>query len=363
MTILCLFLISIIGSIKKDYIYYEPGLPKDLNEGMKKLLYKFTFYYNEVPKPNDDKPTFATFFLSSEEKPDKMYFFEYAEEPFNEEYEKLNDFENGPIDLNIMQSNMEDHFTQLHPYDVGLPEIKLKEDRYLIVTNQQDDLTVDLEKMGKSNLEIGSFFINVLDNTEEDMLIHLTSFNLDYGEGLLVLVKKDFSDSYTVKDGQTDIEEAYESGELDSYSSLFKSVGTTERYKIFSNKYESYILDEDQKELFQIDPKDELSQDGEYVLIGGASPTVGTHRIQKVEDYLMSQEDKAREFVIDAQIIAKLSEFDKSVKLDDIVVPYFRNDFIIYRLEYILDEDTERTMSVLVDLSDPDSTPYLFQFW
>lgn len=352
-----------IGSIKKDYIYYELGLPKDLNEGMKKVLYTFTFYYNEVPKPNRDNPTFATFFLSSEEKPDEMYFFEYSEAAFNDEYEKLNDFENGPIDLRIMQENMEDHFTQLHPHDVDLPEIKLKKDRYLIVTGRQDDITVDLKKMGKSNLEIGSFFINVLENTEEDMLIHLTSFNLADGEGLLILLKKDFSESYTVKDDRADIEEAYESGELDPYSSLFKSVGTTEKYKIFSNKDESYILDEDKKELFQIDTRDELSQDGEYVLMGGASPTVGTHQIQKVEDYLMSEEDKTREIVIDAQIIAQLSEFDKSVKLDEIVVPYFKDDFIMYRLEYTLEEDIERSMSVLVDLSEPDSTPYLFRFW
>src|SRR5699024_12803908 len=127
--------------------------------------------------------------------------------------------------------------------------------------------------MGKSNLEIGSFFINVLENTEEDMLIHLTSFNLADGEGLLILLKKDFSESYTVKDDRADIEEAYESGELDPYSSLFKSVGTTEKYKIFLNKDESYILVEDKKELFQIDKIDLLRVDIKFYIMIGVSHT------------------------------------------------------------------------------------------
>lgn len=370
MIFISFLLIFLMGSIKEDYIHYELGLPKKMNEGMRKALYKYVFYYNEVPRPGNSEPIFSTFYISSTEMPDEMYFFELPESVFKEEYKSLNEPRDGYFELEAMKRNTEEHFSQVHPHDVDLPWIELKDNRFLVIRKPKDDITVDLKEMGMENLEIGKFFITILENTEEDMLIHLTSFNFSEGEGLLVFLKSDLSKSFTVKDGKEAIEKAYESGELDSYSSIFKSIGSTGKYETLSNKEgilsdepNAYLFDRNKKEKIHIDPKDVLSHDGQYVVIDGENLKKGTQYIQRTEDYLAGHEGQIIEVEIDDHIIAKLLEFKKPAKLHDLDLIFFNENFMIYRLQYHLDGDRTEITSVLVDLNQDNPVPYLYEFW
>ena len=76
-------------------------------------------------------------------------FFELSESDFQEEYDQLKRPGSSSLDFLIMEENMDEHFSHVEPSDVDLPEIQLKEDRYLHIENTQAKTTVDLKKMGE----------------------------------------------------------------------------------------------------------------------------------------------------------------------------------------------------------------------
>lgn len=341
------------GSSKKNYLI--AGLPDPISEGMRTYLYDEMFYFNKVPMPQTNELLFASFVL---EDSDYMHFFEMSESNFQEEYNRLIRPGSGSLDFLVMQNSMNtNHFSYVEPNEVDLPNIQMQDNRHLHITNEEEQIRVDLEKMGKDNLAIGTFFINIVGNTTEDILMDISSLRIS--ERLLVFLKKDLSSYVVVKVNETDIEAAYASGELDPYESLFEPLGSTEQFNILSHKDGTFILNTEKKDIVSIDEDDKLSVDGKKVLVHGASPEAGVQQVQKTEDYL-AEKDTAQSFVLNSHAIANVGDLKNAKELVDLKVIYFKEHLLIYSLRY---HGHGNRIHFIVDLDQQYMTPYVFKLY
>ncbi|MEC2075133.1 hypothetical protein [Metabacillus fastidiosus] len=354
-----------LNSPKTTYVHHFPEKQSPpLNEFMK---YYLTGYSDIQVFKIHSNFIFAFRNVSSNEK--EIEYYQYTREQLENYYEPLLNTKQPGTVLNDLEQNIKlDKFLRetinnVHSYN--LPSIKMEDSNQLKIELGAVEKTLDLPKLLSeySVKEKDEIIFNILEINDNHFVLKVIDKNIQNSKGwdleIVFFIKNDLTDIVISESYDEAIQQKLNDGTLDDYLNGFEKVGSNGRYLVL---FGSRLIDKKVKKIVEIREGDYLSNDGQYVYIGGAKDNLedGIQKIQTIENYAAGNDKNQIEYNLDYEEIAKELDFTIS-GIGSATINYFNENYLVLRLDYNGKfVGTAGATNVMIDFQENKENPAIY---
>ncbi|MED4454642.1 hypothetical protein [Metabacillus fastidiosus] len=354
-----------LKSLKANYV---SSFPKESSPALTEFMKDYLTGYSDIQVFGENSNfIFVSRNVSSNEK--EIEYYQYTRGKLEKYYEPLLNAKKPDAILNDLEQNINlDKFLRESINDMGpynLPSIKMENSNQLKIELGAVEKTLNLPKLLSeySVKEKDEIIFNILENNDNHFVLKVIDKSIQNSKGwdleVVFFIKNDLTDMVISESYDEAIQEKLDDGTLDDYLNGFEKVGNKGKYLLI---FGSRLIDTKTKKIVEIREGDYLSNDGQYVYIGGAKDNLedGTQKIQTIENYAAGNDKNQIEYNLDYEEIAKELDFTTS-GIGSATINYFNENYLVLRLDYNGKfVGTAGVTNVMIDFQEDKENPTFY---
>ncbi|MEI3604358.1 hypothetical protein SPD48_01520 [Pseudogracilibacillus sp. SE30717A] len=318
--------------------------------------------YHLVTKDNVN--VYAKKNLGSQQK--TIEYIQFNDEQLKQYYEHILDAESPKTEIEKLRESKESLFQSVDDKDAyHLPEINLEEGNIFYIKTSISEKSFKLPDLLKEyDVDVNDkvmFNIVAVDKESFQIDIQVKQEDGSSKENMSVFITQDLQNTFVSETYTDEFLNNIVKGNLNPYENLFVKLDSEGRYIKAANSFG--VADTVKNELKWINELDYLSQDNQYVYLGGnADPlSEGKQRIQEIEEYLVGNEEYFAEFDLNLKQISDALELNSVNDVSIGKVKYFNEDFIILYLNFkAAITGTAGSTNVIIDFQEDRENPTIY---
>lgn len=364
---ICSLLLFACGSNKDKEItelVYNIDFPND-SPGLERFIKDYItsdVTYHLVTK--DHVNVYAKKNLGSRQK--TIEYIQFNDEQLKQYYEHIFDAESPNTEFINLRESKESLFQSVADKDAyHLPEINLEEGNIFNIKTSISEKSFKLSDLSKEyDVDVNDKVIfNVVAVDKESFQIDVQVKRKEDSSKIntSVFMTQDLQNTFVSETYTDEFPNNIVKDNLNLYENLFVKLDSKGRYIKAANSFG--VADTLENELKSINELDYLSQDNQYVYLGGnADPlSEGKQHIQNIEDYLAGNDEYVAEFDLNFKQISDALELNSVNDVSIGKVKYFNEDFVILYFKFkAAITGTAGSTNVFVDFQEDRENPTIY---
>ncbi|MEI3614240.1 hypothetical protein [Pseudogracilibacillus sp. SO30301A] len=343
---------------------YETNFP-DHSPRLKKFIKDYIssdVAYHLATK--DQVNVYAKKNLGSQQK--TIEYVQFSDEQLKQFYEHILDAESPKTEFVNLRESKEALFQTVDDTDAyHLPKINLEEGNIFNIKTSISEKSFKLSDLLKE-YDVGVndkviFNVVAVDNDSFQIDVQVKRKEDSSKINTSVFMTHDLQNTFVSQTYTGEFPNNIVKGNLNLYENLFVKLDSEGRYIKAANSFG--IADTVENELKSINEQDYLSEDNQYVYLGGnADPlSEGKQCIQNIEDYLAGNEEYTAEFDLNLKQISDALELNSVNDVSIGKVKYFNEDFVIVYLNFkAAIAGTAGSTNVIIDFQEDWENPTIY---